>query len=180
MRMHVLIGLIAACSLSALSSASAQSFVTTPFLQAPLNVAPGEEVIVREREYIIRRRPVVFDPVLYEHPVPIAPIPFARPGGLVPTGELEPFGEEPAYEGGSGIDTLESRIEPTGAYLGGGTAFEALSALPRWLRGVQNQREIGGYRIRNLQTESAAPSSQRPGFGPVSFRTQIQSRLPNR
>jgi hypothetical protein len=86
MRMHVLIGLIAACSLSALSSASAQSFVTTPFLQAPLNVAPGEEVILREREYIIRRRPVVSDPVLYEHPVPIAPIPFARSGGLVPTG----------------------------------------------------------------------------------------------
>ena len=65
---------------------SAQSFVTTPFLRAPLNVVPGEEVILREREYIIRCRPVVSDPVLYEHPVPIAPIPFARPGGLVPYG----------------------------------------------------------------------------------------------
>ena len=78
-----------------MSSASAQSFVTTPFLHAPLNVAPGEEVIVREREYIIRRRPVVSDPVLYEHPVPIAPIPFARPGGLVSTGELSRSARSP-------------------------------------------------------------------------------------
>jgi hypothetical protein len=181
MRMHVLVGLVAACSLSPWSSASAQSFITTPILDAPLNVAPGEEIIVREREYIIRRRPVLSDPVLYARPVPIAPIPFARPAGLVRTGDLEPFGdEEPGYEGGSGIGPPESRIEPTGAYLGGGTAFEALSALPRWLRGVENHREVGGYRFRDVQTESATHGSQRPGSGPVSLRTQIKSRLPNR
>jgi hypothetical protein len=179
MRVHVLIGLVAACSLSPWSGASAQSLITMPILDAPLNVAPGEEVIVREREYIIRRRPVLSDPVLYARPVPIAPIPFARPGGLVPTGEVEPFGEEPVYEGGSGIGPPESRIEPTGAYLGGGTAFESLRAEPR-LRGVQNEREIRGYRFRDLQTESAAHGSQRPGSGPVSLRTQIKSRLPNR
>jgi hypothetical protein len=179
MRMHVLTGLIAACSLSPLSSASAQSFVTMPFFDAPLNVAPGEEVIVREREYIIRRRPVLSDPVLYARPVPIAPIPFARPGGLVPTAEPEPFDDEPGYEGRSGIGTLDSRIEPTGAYLGGGTAFESLRAEPR-LRGVQNHREIRGYRFRNLQTESAAHGSQRPGYGPISLRTQIKSPPPNR
>jgi hypothetical protein len=181
MRVHVLIGLVAACSLSPWSGASAQSLITMPILDAPLNVAPGEEVIVREREYIIRRRPVLSDPVLYARPVPIAPIPFARPAGLVRTGDLEPFGEEePGYEGGSGIGTPESRIEPTGAYLGGGTAFEALRALPRHLRGVQNQPEIRGYRFQDLQIESATHGSQRPGYGPVSFRTQIKSRLPTR
>jgi hypothetical protein len=44
------------------------------------------------------------------------------------TGEHDPFGEEPGYEGVSGINTLESRIEPTGAYLGVGL----LSKLFRW------------------------------------------------
>ena len=179
MRVHVLIGLVAACSLSPWSGASAQSLITMPILDAPLNVAPGEEVIVREREYIIRRRPVLSDPVLYARPVPIAPIPFARAGGIVPTGDLEPFDEEPGYEGGSGIGTLESRIQPTGAYLGGGTAFESLRAEPR-LRGVQNLPEIRGYRFQDLQIESATHGSQRPGYGPVSFRTQIKSRLPTR
>jgi len=180
MRTHILTGLLAACSFGFLSSALAQAFVAAPLVDSPYyNVGPGEEVIVREREYIIRRRPVLSDPVLYARPVPIAPIPFARPGGLVPTGEVEPFGEEPVYEAGSGIGPPESRIEPTGAYLGGGTAFESLRAEPR-LRGVQNEREIRGYRFRDLQTESAAHGSQRPGSGPVSLRTQIKSRLPNR
>ena len=179
MRVHVLIGLVAACSLSPWSGASAQSLITMPILDAPLNVAPGEEVIVREREYIIRRRPVLSDPVLYARPVPIAPIPFARPAGLVRTGDLEPFGEEePGYEGGSGIGTLESRIQPTGAYLGGGTFRSSSGGAPVTRR--TNQRGINGYRFRDLQTESAAHGSQRPGSGPVSLRTQIKSRLPNR
>ena len=78
MRVHVLIGLVAACSLSPWSSASAQSFITTRILDTLLNVAPGEEVIVREREYIIRRRPVLSDPVPGS----------ARAGGIVPTGTL--------------------------------------------------------------------------------------------
>ena len=58
MRMPMLIGLLAACSVGFISSASAQSFITTPIIDAP-GVAPGEEVIVREREYIIRRRPIL-------------------------------------------------------------------------------------------------------------------------
>jgi hypothetical protein len=74
-----------------------------------------------------------------------------------------------------GIGTLESRIQPTGAYLGGGTAFEALRAEPR-LRGVQNQRGINGYRFRDLQTESAAHDSRRPGYGAISLRTPPRNR----
>src|SRR6187551_3384731 len=58
MRMPMLIGLLAACSVGFISSASAQSFITTPIIDAP-GVAPGEEVIVREREYIFRRRPIL-------------------------------------------------------------------------------------------------------------------------
>src|SRR3954463_8839904 len=127
MRTHILTGLLAACSVGFLSTASAQSFATAPLLDVPYhNVGPGEEVIVREREYIIRRRPVLSDPVLYAHPVPIAPIPFARPGGLVPSAEVEPFDEEPGYEGASGTETLDSANEPTGAYPGTGAGLQAL------------------------------------------------------
>jgi hypothetical protein len=60
-----------------------------------------EEVIVREREYIIRRRPVLSDPVLYARPVPVAPIPYVRPGALLPTGvQVEPYDEGPGYDRG--------------------------------------------------------------------------------
>ena len=100
MRTHILTGLLAACSLGFLSSASAQSFATAPLLDAPYhNVGPGEEVIVREREYIIRRRPVLPDPILYARPVPVAPIPYARPGALVPAGvQVEPYVEDHGYD----------------------------------------------------------------------------------
>jgi hypothetical protein len=106
MRTHILTGLLAACSFGFLSSASAQSFVTAPLVDAPYHsVGPGEEVIVREREYIIRRRPLVSDPVLYARPVPIAPIPYARPGPLVPAGaHVEPYDEGPGYDHGPGYD----------------------------------------------------------------------------
>jgi len=102
MRTYILTGLLAACSIGCLSAASAQSFATTPLLDAPYhNVGPGEEVIVREREYIIRRRPVLSDPVLYARPVPVAPIPYVRPGALVPAGaQLEPYDEGPGYDRG--------------------------------------------------------------------------------
>jgi hypothetical protein len=100
MRMPMLIRLLAACSVGFISSASAQSFITTPIIDAP-GVAPGEEVIVREREYIIRRRPILSDPVLYARPVPVAPIPYVRPGALVPAGaHVEPYDDGAGYDRG--------------------------------------------------------------------------------
>jgi hypothetical protein len=102
MHTAILTGLIAACSFGFLSSASAQSFVAAPLVDAPYHsVGPGEDVIVREREYIIRRRPVLSDPVLYARPVPVAPIPYARPGALVPAGaEIEHYDDGPGYDRG--------------------------------------------------------------------------------
>jgi hypothetical protein len=106
MRTQILTSLLAACSLGFLSSASAQSFVAAPLLDAPYhNVGPGEEVIVREREYIIRRRPILSDPVLYARPVPVAPIPYVRPGALVPArAHVEPYDDGPGYDQGPGYD----------------------------------------------------------------------------
>jgi hypothetical protein len=100
MRTYILTGLLAACSLGLLSTASAQSFATAPLLDAPYpHVGPGEEVIVREREYIIRRRPILSDPVLYARPVPVAPIPYVRPGAFVPAGvQVETYDEGPGYD----------------------------------------------------------------------------------
>ena len=102
MRTYILTGLLAACSLGFLSSASAQSFATAPLLDAPYhNIGPGEEVIVREREYIIRRQPILSDPVLYARPVPVAPIPYVRPGALLPAGaQVEPYDDGAGYDRG--------------------------------------------------------------------------------
>ena len=119
MRTRILTGVVAACSFGFLSSASAQSFATAPLLDAPYHsVGPGEEVIVREREYIIRRRPILSDHVVYAPPVPVAPIPYARPAALVPAGaEVEPDDEVHGYDRGP---------------YSGHPAYEAADICERW------------------------------------------------
>lgn len=58
MRSYFLGGLLAACTVGLASTASAQAYVSGPAFDEPLNIAPQQDVIVREREYIVRNRPV--------------------------------------------------------------------------------------------------------------------------
>ncbi|MEA2838863.1 MAG: hypothetical protein QOF41_193 [Methylobacteriaceae bacterium] len=94
MRTLMLTGLAAACSLAAIASASAQSYVAAPLYEgrSALTVAPDEEVVVRE--YIIRRpaASVLVPPA----PIPRAPIAYVRPGSFIPADiELEPYDDAP-------------------------------------------------------------------------------------
>jgi hypothetical protein len=104
MRLPIFAGLLAACTLSPLSIASAQSVLPGPGVgpAQALDVGPDDEVVVRE--YVIRRRPpaVVVAPapvVTAPAPVLVEPAPAAlvvRPGSIIPADiELEPFDDAP-------------------------------------------------------------------------------------
>src|SRR4051794_9319641 len=87
MRTHILAGLLTACTLGLATTASAQSYVPGPVFDGPISVVPHQDVIVREREYIVSPRPVAPAPVVYARPVPV---PYART--LVPAAvEVEPY-----------------------------------------------------------------------------------------
>jgi hypothetical protein len=95
MRTPVLTLLLAAGSLGIVSSASAQAFIGEPFYEgrSALTVAPDEEVVVRE--YIIRRPAIAPGPVVIA-PVPRAPVPYVRPGSIVPEDvDIEPYVDAP-------------------------------------------------------------------------------------
>jgi hypothetical protein len=99
MRMPMLTGLLAACSLTFLtSSASAQRFLAEPVVidePATLNAGRDEEIVIRET--IIRRRPAGIAPpvALAPRPLPSVPVPTAgyiRPGSIIPADvELAPY-----------------------------------------------------------------------------------------
>jgi hypothetical protein len=97
MRTPMLTLLLAAGSLGLISSASAQSYLSTPLYEgrSALTVAPDEEVVVRE--YIIRRPAVARAPILVPPaPIPRAPVAYVRPGALVPADvDLEPYDDAP-------------------------------------------------------------------------------------
>lgn len=106
MRTPTLTGFLAACSLSMLSSASAQPIVTAPAVDPPpaFDIGPDDEVVMRE--YIIRRRPPPPAPVAVAPapvvtapaPVVVAPPPavIIRPGSIIPADvELLPFDDAP-------------------------------------------------------------------------------------
>lgn len=104
MRLPIFAGLLAACTLSPLSIASAQSVLPRPVVgpAEALDVGPDEEVVVRE--YVIRRRPAPAAVVVAPAPVVTAPAPVVvesaplvvRPGSIIPADvELEPFADAP-------------------------------------------------------------------------------------
>ncbi|MBV8851343.1 MAG: hypothetical protein JOZ16_17365 [Methylobacteriaceae bacterium] len=101
MRTPMLVLLVAAGSLSFVSSAFAQSYLPAPIYEgrSALSVAPDEEVVVRE--YIIRR-PIAAAPVVVAPgpvppaPIPRAPVAFVRPGAVVPADvDIEPYVDAP-------------------------------------------------------------------------------------
>ena len=95
MRTPMLTGLLAACSLGLVASASAQGFIREPVIDAPaaLTAGPDDEIVIRET--IIRRRSLAAPVAIAPPPVPSLPIPTAgyiRPGSFIPADvRLEPY-----------------------------------------------------------------------------------------